>query len=446
MTTPPLPTRKQVPFSQIIAVVAEARTQIRAGASLNTVIRPVLLRLPPDSRPATQALIYESVRHTAETRALIQRLCARQPTPAVQSLLEGAFAAFFLGRTAPFTIVSETVTAAKNQQATRGAAGFINAVLRRFQREKAFLLQDISAEEEVRYNAPRWWINYIRQIYPGEAENILTLVRRHPPLILRVNLRHTTMDDYTALLEAHQLAYRQVGLEAVELLTPVPVEQIPGFKEGACSVQDAGTQLAAHLLPVAAGDRVLDACAAPGGKTAHILERADCNMTALEIDPQRSVKIQDTLSRLNLSAHVKTADATDLAAWWDGQPYDAILLDAPCTASGVVRRQPDTPWLRRASDIKQLATEQRKLLKTLWPLLKPQGKMLYATCSIFPEEGTQQILRFLADTPDAALVPMFPGNDGMLTLLPEEAKAYVPKTLLPSVHDGFFYALLEKKS
>lgn len=265
-------------------------------------------------------------------------------------------------------------------------------------------------------------------------------------MTLRVNVRLMTVEDYLDRLKAAGLEARRVGPEAIELVTPVPVDRIPGFADGLSSVQDAGTQLAAHLLPVKAGDRVLDACSAPGGKTAHILERADCAMTALEIDPARAVKVRETLDRLKLKADIRTADAGDTASWWDGKPFDAILLDAPCTASGVVRRQPDTPWLRRPDDIKKLASEQKWLLKTLWPLLRKGGRMLYATCSIFPEEGTGQMKAFLAATPDARLVPLFAGNDGMLTLLPEESGEWRSDAQLPTVHDGFFYALLEKQA
>ena len=354
---------KQAPFSKIVSAVASARTQLRAGASLNSVIRPALLNVPQESRPAAQALIYESVRRCARTTALVGLLCSRQPSAEVLSVLETAFAAFSLGRLAVFTVVSETVTAAKANPQTRAASGFINAVLRRYLREKDELEKKIASRDEVRFNAPAWWIGRIRTIYPKDADRILELGTRHPPMTLRVNVRLTTVEDYLDRLKAAGLEARRVGPEAVELVTPVPVDRIPGFADGLSSVQDAGTQLAAHLLPVKAGDRVLDACSAPGGKTAHILERADCAMTALEIDPARAVKVRETLDRLKLKADIRTADAGDTASWWDGKPFDAILLDAPCTASGVVRRQPDTPWLRRPDDIKKLASEQKTCTK-----------------------------------------------------------------------------------
>lgn len=446
MSIPASSPRKQAPFFKIVNAVASARTQIRAGASLNTVIRPALLNLPLESRPAAQALIYESVRCYARTTALVGLLCSRQPSPEVLSILETAFAAFSLGRLTTFTIVSETVTAAKANPQTRAASGFINAVLRRYLREKDELEKQIASREEVRFNAPRWWIDRIRKIFPKDADRILELGTRHPPMTLRVNVRLTTIEAYLELLQSANIEARRIGPDAIELITPIPVDRIPGFADGLSSVQDAGTQLAAYLLPIATGDRVLDACSAPGGKTAHILERTDCVMTALEIDPARALKVRETLDRLKLSADIRTADASNTADWWDGKPFDAILLDAPCTASGVVRRQPDTPWLRRPDDIKKLVAEQKKLLRALWPLLRKGGRMLYATCSIFPEEGTEQMKTFLATTPDARLVPLFAGNDGMLTLLPEEAKEWQLGYQLPSVHDGFFYSLLEKQA
>ena len=424
---------KQAPFSKIVSAVASARTQLRAGASLNSVIRPALLNVPLESRPAAQALIYESVRRCARTTALVGLLCSRQPSAEVLSVLETAFAAFSLVRLAVFSVVSETVTA--NPQ-TRAASGFINAVLRRYLREKDELEKKIASRDEVRFNAPAWWIGRIRTIYPKDADRILELGTRHPPMTLRVNVRLMTVEDYLDRLKAAGLEARRVGPEAIELVTPVPVDRIPGFADGLSSVQDAGTQLAAHLLPVKAGDRVLDACSAPGGKPAHILARADCAMTALEIDPARAVKVRETHERHKLKTDIRTAHAAASSSRWNVYHINPILLDHPNTASGVVRRQPDTPWLRRPDDIKKLASEQKRLLKTLWPLLRKGGRMLYATCSIFPEEGTGQMKAFLAATPDARLVPLFAGNDGMLTLLPEVTGDWRSDAQQPTVQYG----------
>ena len=436
--------KMQAPFAKIVQVAAAARTELRGGASLNSVIKPVLQQLIPESRPTAQAIIYESVRKSALTHFILTKLCKNRPTPAVESLLEASLAALFLQRYADFTIVSETVNAAKSSPMTRAASGFVNAVLRRFLREKDALMTEAQRHPEVRFNAPLWWIERMRAVHPADADRILDLGTRHPPMTLRVNRRLTSVEDYLKILADQDLVARRIGPDAVMLASPMPVDLIPGFARGLVSVQDAGTQLAAHLLNVPNGARVLDACSAPGGKTAHLLERYDCEMTALEIDKFRTEKVRETLSRLNLKATVRTADAGRTAHWWDGRAFDCILLDAPCTASGVVRRQPDTPWLRRAVDIKNLAAEQHFLLTALWPLLKKGGRMLYATCSIFPEEGTEQIERFLKETPDAELVPV--AGEKMLTLLPEEKEAWDGRSLIPSVHDGFFYALLQKRS
>jgi 16S rRNA (cytosine967-C5)-methyltransferase len=217
-------------------------------------------------------------------------------------------------------------------------------------------------------------------------------------------------------------------------------------------VQDAGAQLAAPWLAAEAGMRVLDACAAPGGKTAHVLECADCRVDAVEIDPQRARRIEGTLARLGLDARVHVADALQPAAYWDGTPYDRILLDAPCSASGVVRRHPDAPWLRRAADVAKLATQQAKMLDVLWPLLAPAGRLLYVVCSVFAEEGPQQVEGFLRRQPDARLRPLVAGGPAEVQMLPvPTASAAAGRAdrgagapFLPALHDGFYYALLEK--
>ncbi|MFU0842051.1 MAG: 16S rRNA (cytosine(967)-C(5))-methyltransferase [Burkholderia sp.] len=436
---------KSAPLSQIFAALESARTELRGGASLNTVVRPALEKLPAAARPAAQAVLYECSRRTALLAAVVPQLCAKRPHADVLSLIEEAIAALLMGRRSDYAVVSEAVNAARLRSSTERAAGFVNAVLRRFLREKDALLAQAMKSETVRFNAPAWWIAQMKAAWPAEAERFMALAAKHPPLTLRVNTARVGIEDYRRALEAAGIACRRTGEEALTLEKPLPVEKIPGFGMGLCSVQDAGTQLAAHFLPLKKGDRVLDACAAPGGKTAHLLERnPGISMTALEIDASRTEKIRATLRRLGLRAEVRTADASKPEGWWDGRPFDAILLDAPCTASGVTRRQPDTPWVRRADDIRHLAAAQKALLQNLWPLLAKRGKMLYVTCSVFPEEGSGQIASFLKETPDAALSALAPGLGGSLTLLPEDKPEYRPGTLIPSVHDGFFYALLEK--
>ena len=225
------------------------------------------------------------------------------------------------------------------------------------------------------------------------------------------------------------------------------MSEIPGFEEGVVSVQDAGAQLAAPWLGAESGMRVLDACAAPGGKTAHLAETADLELFALEIDPERARRIEDNLQRTRSSARLIVGDANTPARWWDGRPFDRILLDAPCTASGIVRRHPDIPWLRRPADVAQLATLQGRLLDALWPLLGAGGRLLYVVCSVFPEEGSEQIERFVERHGDAMRVPLPVGAPSIAlrpTPIPEPALAWDPRSPIPTLHDGFYFALLEK--
>ena len=289
----------------------------------------------------------------------------------------------------------------------------------------------------------------MRKDHPAQWQEILRANNSRAPLILRINERKTTQAQYVQALLAMDIGAFPVWEHGVVLTEARPVTALPGFAEGHFSVQDAAAQLAAPLLlnelRPAGGDaarlNILDACAAPGGKTAHLLELADCEVTALDIDARRCERIAQNLQRLGLQAHIVVGDASRPKDWWDGRLYDGILLDAPCTASGIVRRHPDVRWLRRPTDIAQLASIQAKLLDTLWPLLKPGGRMVYCTCSVFRAEGEQQIQTFVAHHTDAVLMPS-PGH-----LLPQSgaSDAVFPDNLLRE-HDGFYYALLEKRS
>ena len=328
----------------------------------------------------------------------------------------------------------------------RGQANFINACLRRFLRERDALLAATDRDPVARWNHPLWWIERLRADHPDHWEDILRANNSQAPMTLRVDERKLPRARYLQTLEAAQMPASPVGRYGVLLHRPRPVHDIPGFDEGLVSVQDAGAQLAAPLLlDGLAGQgrplRVLDACAAPGGKTAHLLEIADLAVTALDVDPLRCERIRDTLRRIGLRAEVVAADAAQPQAWWDGVPFDAILLDAPCTASGIVRRHPDVRWLRRESDIAQLAAQQERLLDALWPLLAPGGRMLFCTCSVFRAEGEARMQTFVAHNKDAVLRPA-PGH-----LLPQSgAKGNGVPDNPESDHDGFFYALLEKRS
>jgi len=348
-----------------------------------------------------------------------------------------------------YTLVDQTVEAAKRSEATRHQASFINGCLRRFLRERDALVAQTEKSPQAVWNHPQWWIDQVRKDHPAHWQAILEANNSRAPLILRVNERKTTQARYLQALAAINIEASPVGKNGVILAAARPVTALPGFAEGHFSVQDAAAQLAAPLLleglpAVGEGNarlRILDACAAPGGKTAHLLELADCEVTALDIDARRCERIAQNLQRLGLHADIVVGDAGKPDAWWDGRLYDGILLDAPCTASGIVRRHPDVRWLRRPTDIGQLAGIQAHLLKALWPLLKPGGRLLYCTCSVFRAEGDKQIQTFLAHHTDALLMPS-PGH-----LLPQSrvAATLFPDNLLRE-HDGFYFALLEKRS
>jgi 16S rRNA (cytosine967-C5)-methyltransferase len=280
-------------------------------------------------------------------------------------------------------------------------------------------------DDEVVCQHPRWWLARLRRAYRDDWNSIVAAGNAQPPMTLRINARCTTVADYLSRLEAAGLSARPAGRCGLVLQKPVPVDALPGFFDGLVSVQDAGAQRAAELLAPQPGARVLDACAAPGGKTAHLLETADLDLVALDIDAGRTRRIEENLQRLGLHAEVKVADCIDIQRWWDGRPFDAILADVPCSASGVVRRHPDIKRLRRESDIRRFAHTQAEILDVLWSVLKPGGTLLYATCSVFPEENSAQIDAFLVRQPGAVRL-------SEEQLLPQED------------HDGFYYALLRK--
>jgi len=443
-TTPPTAL-----WRQLIAV-AGALQAVRGGKSGTAALAAV----DPALRPGVQALLFQVLRQAGRAEALRRRLAARTPPPAADALLCTALALCWDPQESPyeaFTLVNQAVEAAKHGSATRAQASFINGCLRRFLRERDALVAATDAEPLARWNHPPWWIHRLRQDYPRHWEQILRANNAHAPMTLRVNQQKCTPAQYQQALAAIDLEATPVGDSGLALKQAVPVQSLPGFAEGWVSVQDAAAQIAAPLLlqglDLAQPLRVLDACAAPGGKTAHLLELARAGaplqVTALEIDPARSARIGGTLQRLGLTAQVLVADTARPQDWWrqhcGGEPFDAILLDAPCTASGIVRRHPDVRWLRRESDIAQLAILQAQLLAALWPLLRPGGRLLYCTCSVFRAEGETQVQTFLAHNTDARLLPS-PGH-----LIPGGAdKAGAVPDNRSGDHDGFFYALLQK--
>jgi 16S rRNA (cytosine967-C5)-methyltransferase len=290
-------------------------------------------------------------------------------------------------------------------------------------------------------------VKRLKNDHPQDWQALLHAAQVAAPMSLRVNLKHHTVTAYLAALAAQGIQAKAVGQMGVQLVKAVPVHQLPGFDQGHASVQDAAAQLAAPLLLQGLQSdtqplRLLDACAAPGGKTGHLLEYApQAHVLALDVDPQRCERIQDNLDRLQVKAQVLAADAAKPETWWDGQAFDGILLDAPCTASGIGRRHPDVRWLRRESDVPQLAAIQSQLLKALWPLVKPGGRLLYCTCSIFKAEGESQIQTFVQHNTDALILP----SPGHLTPSNVVSDPSLPDNQMGE-HDGFYYALLEKRS
>lgn len=436
-------TEERIPLWRQLQATATAIQAVRNGASGTAAVEDI----PLDMRPGVQALAFRVWRNLGRAEALRKQLAAKQPPPAADALLCVALALSWSDTEAPydvFTLVNQAVEAAKRSASAKAQANFINACLRRFLRERDSLVARTDKDGVAFWNHPTWWIERVQHERPLHWQVILSAANAHAPMTLRVNVRKTSAVEYLQTLQNAGIAAHLVGASAIVLDKPLPVQRIPGFEAGVVSVQDAAAQMAAPLLleGTLPGCRlhILDACAAPGGKTGHLLELIDGDVTALEIAPRRTARIAQNIERLGLTARVLTADALNPQAWWDGALFDAILLDAPCTASGIVRRHPDVRWLRREADIEQLATLQRKILQTLWPLLRPGGKLLYCTCSIFLAEGDGQVQTFLANNTDAALLPS-PGH-----LLPgNKANAGGVQDNHASDHDGFYYALIQKR-
>lgn len=430
-------------LSDQLALAADAILAVRQGRSLND----ALAQVPGPLRPGVQALCFEALRHLGAAEAWRRELVPKAPAPWVDALLLTVLA--WLARPgdrryADHTLLNQAVEAAKSRKAA--AAGFVNAVLRRALREPGTLAQAQAPSEPARHNHPGWWIKRLRRDWPQEWEALLAANNEHPPMVIRVNARHVSTPDYLARLQAQGIQASICGPQAIVLAQAHPVQQLPGFDQGDVSVQDLAAQWAAPGLigdGLPAGARVLDACAAPGGKTAHLLELADLDVLALDVDESRLKRVHENLARLKLQARTIAADASQPATWWDGQPFDAILLDAPCSASGIVRRHPDVRWLRRPEDIDRLAQTQAQLLDAMWPLLKPGGRLLFATCSMFKAEGEHGFEAFLQRTPDAQR-GFSPGHCLPLThngaLVPAETASVWGGAL----NDGFYYGLATK--
>jgi 16S rRNA (cytosine967-C5)-methyltransferase len=408
---------------------AKAVADVARGRSLSSVLEHAAEEGLDSPRPALLDLAHGTLRAYGRVHALTKSLSRKGSSvdPLVEALLWCAFYAFESGRYAVHTVVDQAVRAC-NSLERHPAKPYVNGVLRTYLRDKLALEARLLPQREFRWQHPAWWIDLLHDAWPTHWEQVLAAGNAKGPMAVRANRRRCSQAAYLQRLADAELVASPAGDYGILLERALPVARLPGFAEGDVSVQDAAAQLAAGYLDVVDGMRVLDACAAPGGKAAHLLELADIQLTALDADARRAESIVRNLERLHLAADIRTADCTALDAWWDGKPFDRVLADVPCTGSGVVRRHPDIKWLRRPSDLKTFAKQQSGILDALWQVVAPGGKLLYVTCSVFPEENNAVVDAFCKRTP---------GADRLA--LPGGAAA---QQLPGPGNDGFFYALL----
>jgi len=391
--------------------------------------------ITPQQKSIAIFLAYGAIRFLGEHQFFIRKLINKKITnKKIEALLCVALFQLNHDQSTEFTVVNEAVKAAKFINKS-WAGSFVNGVLRNFIRQKDNLKSELKNDDEAFYSYPLWWIKLIKQEYNKDWESILLNGNKHPPLTLRINVRKINLRQYEEKLKSESIEYRILGDIALELTQPIPVEKIPGFIDGEVSVQDFGAQLAAKLLDLKDGQVCLDACSAPGGKTGHMLEMADIELVSIDQEKDRLYKVKENLERLQLHAHLKCSDLTATKSWWNEKLFDRILLDAPCSASGVVRRHVDIKWLRRPRDIDMFAKQQKIMLQAMWQLLKKGGKLLYATCSIFPDENQRVIDDFIKEHSDAKEVKWS---------VDSKYSKYENQLIPSENHDGFFYALFEK--
>jgi 16S rRNA (cytosine967-C5)-methyltransferase len=420
------------PLAGALRDAAQMVSKVAAGASLAGEFERVAEEGSETPRAALLDLTHGTLRRYGRVQKIVEALSRRESSDALlQALLWCSLYALESGRYADYTVVDQAVRACGLLEKWN-AKGYVNAVLRGVLRGGPALETSIAADAEARYQHPRWWIDALRAAYPAQFEEVLAAGNSHPPMALRVNRGRIGLAEYEARLAADGVTARRVAGDALLLDRPLPAERLPGFAAGEVSVQDPAAQRAAHYLDLTAGQRVLDACAAPGGKAAHILETAAVDLTAVDADAVRAARIARNLERLGLAAgRIAVADCRLPAQWWDGTPFDRILADVPCSASGVARRHPDIKWLRRAADVSAFAARQGAILDALWQVLGPGGKLLYVTCSVFPQENEAVVEAFAGRAPQARRLELADGR---------------PAQWLPGAeHDGFFYALIQKR-
>ena len=432
-TPTPVSNKLSPKLATILAAAAEAVAGVIDGRTPEASLQACL----PAVRAGAMDLTYTTLRDYGRGDFLLAQLTEKRlPDTLVHSLLLVALSRLERRPEDAHTLVNQATDAAKEIGNGR-YKGVVNGVLRNFLRRQDELSTAADADAVALHRHPAWWISRIRADHPQHWQAILAAGNSHPPMCLRAQRRRVTSTNWQDSLTGEGIDARALNDEAYLLTRPIPVERIPGFADGLCSVQDFGAQAAAHLLDLSDGMSVLDACAAPGGKAAHLLELANVRLTALDIDERRLQRVQSNLDRLGLSATLKVGDAAKLDTWWDGQSFERILADVPCSASGVVRRHPDAKWLRRETDLRSFARQQASIIDALWQTLARGGKMLYCTCSLFDQENAAQIGSFMARHTDAQRLP---------THLNTPSQSDLELKLLPTAeHDGFYYALLQKR-
>ncbi|MGB1198128.1 MAG: 16S rRNA (cytosine(967)-C(5))-methyltransferase RsmB [Thalassotalea sp.] len=412
---------------------------IDKGRSLGDELPLQISKIDPKDKGLLQECCYGVLRVLPEleneVRQLMDKPLVGKQRGAHFLILVGIYQLKYM-RIPDHACVAETVAACPALKCNH-LKGLVNAVLRNFLRKETSEA-DVELADAIKYNHPGWFIKKLKAGYPNDWQGILAANQIKPPMWIRVNCQHHSIKQYLALLTEANIEFNDVdeASGAILLAKAVDVYQLPGFELGHVSIQDGAAQQAAILLNCQPSDNVLDCCAAPGGKTCHILERTPAigKMTAIDIEESRLARVEENLARLHLTADVVAADAAK-QDWWDGNQFDRILLDAPCSGTGVIRRHPDIKWLRKSTDIEVLTQLQQQILKNCWSLLKPNGTLLYATCSILPEENSQQVQRFIDETPNAELISIDKNQATGWQILSGQDNM-----------DGFYYALIKKTS
>jgi len=411
--------------------------QVLIGKNLNKSFELILTRYDKkeiENLPQIKDMVYGALRDLGKSYFFINKLVKNKiENKCLESLLHIVLFQINNARSNDFTLVNQAVDAAKRIDHKKSS--FINGVLRNFLRNKNNLQKELKENESANYSYPSWWIKKTKKQYPKDWQKILNIGNQHPPLTLRTNLKKISVKEYLKILKKNKIDYSFVGDECLILKKPIDANKIPGFLDGKISVQDFGAQLAAHLIDLKENQKVLDACSAPGGKACHMIELKSIKLLAVESNRQRVNKIKENVQRLNLKLEILNKKIDKKNDWWNKEYFDRILLDVPCSASGIVRRHIDIKWLRRKNDFNKFGDNQLDLIRSVWPMLKKNGKLLYVTCSIFEEENRNVIESFKKELKDISELNIeFPSN-----------VVHIKNQLLPSDnHDGLFYALLQK--